>query len=772
MAVKASGANVNLRLRGTAGDSETDINEEINGESTDANANVSLATLSTGAGFDTTDGGHKMSEFFGYAASGCTDIVDNYDPFDGNGVALYQLNGNTNDSSPNAYNGTWVGIPSYTTGIFGQSATFNGSSNYINIASNPLNVTQNFTLSGWSKTQPSDAYNVIFASTKTTDNTIPFDVIFLPSQNLIETVYNGVGYYIPFTDDGNWHHYLVTLKGTTLTTYIDGYFRDVRTVTLAPSSGNKQTIGARIRPNYQVYSQGETDQVRIFNTALDPLEVEALYTEQLCICGGTVDTLQVLGGVDTSCIATYQLDGNANDLSGNYSGTPTDVSYGVGEFDLAGVFNGSSSHIDFPSPIPYTNTDLTFSCWINLTSAFSSGYQTIVGAGNKSTGEGIIRLLIRYDSSNSYKIEPVRAYSGNSYYTNFAYPAQTINAGTWYNIVYTYSATGNTAKIYLNKSLVSTTSLTITSTDIVNSGVLALGQYRDSTGFFNGSIDQVRIFNKALNSTEVNTLYNETACGYTYPTFDLRSYGYNSAEDYDYSAISPYAIGLFFKPDGTKAFWSQSNTNKIEQISLSTAWDVSTATAGTSKTASGNGNCRGAWMNNDGTKYYHTTPIDGKIYEYTLSTAWDTSTATNTYTYTHGNGTNNTGVCFNYDGTKMYVSLQGTVFQYSLSTPWSTATASYDSKSLSMGISGSEQSWDMYITEDGTKFFNIIQVGDLRLDEYDLSTPYDISTGSKVRTFDYAPFGGNSIGFYFKPDGSKLYIAVTSPAVIKTFDLR
>ena len=68
MAVKASGANVNLRLRGTAGDGETDINEEINGESTDANANVSLATLSTGVGFDTTDGGHKMSEFFGYAS--------------------------------------------------------------------------------------------------------------------------------------------------------------------------------------------------------------------------------------------------------------------------------------------------------------------------------------------------------------------------------------------------------------------------------------------------------------------------------------------------------------------------------------------------------------------------------------------------------------------------------------------------------------------------------------------------------------------------------
>lgn len=77
MAVKASGANVNLRLRGTAGDGETDINEEINGESTDANANVSLATLSTGAGFTDADG-HKMSEFFGYSSVPPATLLANY----------------------------------------------------------------------------------------------------------------------------------------------------------------------------------------------------------------------------------------------------------------------------------------------------------------------------------------------------------------------------------------------------------------------------------------------------------------------------------------------------------------------------------------------------------------------------------------------------------------------------------------------------------------------------------------------------------------------
>jgi hypothetical protein len=183
------------------------------------------------------------------------------------------------------------------------------------------------------------------------------------------------------------------------------------------------------------------------------------------------------------------------------------------------AFNGSSSHMDFPSPVPYTNTDMTFGCWVKLNSAFSSGFKTIIGAGNKSTGEGIIRLLLRYDSANSYKIEPVRSYSGNSYYTaSSSYAAQTINAGSWYNIIYTYSASGNTAKIYINGSLISTTNLTTSSTDSTNSGVLALGQYRDGASsalFWDGSIDQVRIFDKALlednnGVDEIQALADET----------------------------------------------------------------------------------------------------------------------------------------------------------------------------------------------------------------------------------------------------------------------
>ena len=432
-----------------------------------------------------------------------TNTVSEVDPFgDSSGVALYRLENNANDEG-GVYNGTWVGTPSYTTGIFGQSATFNGSSNYINIASNPLNITQDFTFSAWSKTQPSDTYNFIFASTKTTDNTIPFDACFLPNQNLIETVYNGVGYYIPFTDDGAWHHYLVTLKGTTLTTYIDGYFRDVRTVTLAPSSGDKQTIGARIRPNYQNYSQGETDQVRIFNTALTPLEVESLYIERTVLCGGQADTLDILG--DNSCIATYQLNGNANDLSGNYSGTPTNVSYGVGEFDLAGVFNGSTSGINLGNGLVSSLTALSTSIWFN-TNDISLNAQILLDLGFSSTGNGL-QIYIGSVGNIIYRVSS----GGSNVFQEVINGV--ISNNTWYNITATFENTTSGAyKLYLNNSLIASGNSSQTGSISFASTGLYLGHYNQTFSRFDGEIDQVRIFNKALNSTEVTTLYNETAC--------------------------------------------------------------------------------------------------------------------------------------------------------------------------------------------------------------------------------------------------------------------
>ena len=241
-------------------------------------------------------------------------------------------------------------------------------------------------------------------------------------------------------------------------------------------------------------------------------------------------------------IATYQLNNATTSIPSNtYPGTPSNITYTAGKFGNAAVFNGSSSHVDFTSPIPDTNTAASFSCWFNMSTLHTSGYKSLIGAGNMTTGAGILSVLLRYASAGNYYIEPSRAFSSYTYYTATSnYSTVALSANTWYNIVFTYE-TSKQAKIYLNGVLVSTTSLTTTSGPATNSGVLALGQYRDSISAsnWNGSIDQVRIFNTALPQSVVTALYNETT---TTAQYDYVSYpvSYNGTP----SNIT-YAAGKF-----------------------------------------------------------------------------------------------------------------------------------------------------------------------------------------------------------------------------------
>ena len=432
---------------------------------------------------------------------GCTDIVDNYDPFGGNGVALYQLNGNANDVSGN-YNGTATSV-TYGTGVFGQAGVFNGSSSKISATGMSLTEAN---ISLWLKLDTLSKEHFIFSFDYSATNSF----IFLYEPNTFNTLRT-----IDLAADPNavsllpsntiqvdtWYHISLNITSTQITLYLNG-------VAQTPVSSNRGNtpfpmpfeLGyATTRNKTESYLNGSIDQVRVFNTALDPLEVEALYTEELCICDGTVDTLDILG--DGSCIATYQLDGNANDLSGNYSGTPTDVSYGVGEFDLAGVFNGSSSYVNIDSLLFPVN-NFSISCWIKSDNVALAETNIITSV---KSGSGFFAIKLETD-----KLAYTAVYSSGT--TTVTSSVGSISNNVWYHCLATQSSTTG-IKLYLNGILVDSNATT-TNLRTTNNGQNRIGHYYSPTSgvFFDGSIDQIRIFNKALNSTEVTTLYNETAC--------------------------------------------------------------------------------------------------------------------------------------------------------------------------------------------------------------------------------------------------------------------
>ena len=84
--------------------------------------------------------------------------------------------------------------------------------------------------------------------------------------------------------------------------------------------------------------------------------------------------------------------------------------------------------------------------------------------------------------------------------------------------------------------------------------------------------------------------------------------------------------GLTFNNDGTKMFVIGWTGDDVNEYTLSTAWDVSTATFVDAKSTS-DADARDVRFNTDGTKMFVLGRGSERVYEFSLSTGFDVSTA-------------------------------------------------------------------------------------------------------------------------------------------------
>jgi len=121
---------------------------------------------------------------------------------------------------------------------------------------------------------------------------------------------------------------------------------------------------------------------------------------------------------------------------------------------------------------------------------------------------------------------------------------------------------------------------------------------------------------------------------------------------------------------------------------------------------------------------------------------------------------------FNSDGTKLYVSTSSNYYTFSLSTAYNLNTATL----LTTGTNSIVLNKVFRFNPDGTRLFVGNYTPTPRLEQYELSTPYDISTGtlSFVKSNPvYAAYGN----FSFNEDGTKLYARSSSSGTINEYTL-
>lgn len=231
---------------------------------------------------------------------------------------------------------------------------------------------------------------------------------------------------------------------------------------------------------------------------------------------------------------------------------------------------------------------------------------------------------------------------------------------------------------------------------------------------------------------------------------------------------SPF--GISFSPDGTKMYVVGTAGDDLNEYTLSTAWDITTASyVQTLPLAVYEAAPHAISFKPDGTKMFIIGTGSDRVYGFELSTAWDVSTASNTENFSvSGQEITPRSVTFKPDGTKMYVigTTGDDVNEYTLSTAWSVSTASFVSNFSVVLETGNP--FDVQFKPDGTRMYVLGTTGDYIV-EYALTTAWDVSTASYTGvSFSLVNEDTGAYGFFLKPDGSKLYaVGSTTDTVLQ-----
>jgi DNA-binding beta-propeller fold protein YncE len=249
--------------------------------------------------------------------------------------------------------------------------------------------------------------------------------------------------------------------------------------------------------------------------------------------------------------------------------------------------------------------------------------------------------------------------------------------------------------------------------------------------------------------------------------------GYISySQFFSVSAQEANATGVFFKGDGTKMYVVGTSGNDVNEYSLSTAWDISTASyIRNFVVAAQDTTPDDLFFTDDGTKMYIIGSGNDRVYQYNLSTAWDISTASYLQFFSvSAQDTSPTGIFFKGTGTSMYIlgDTGNDVNEYSLSTAWDISTASYIRNfSVSAQDTAPES---ISFSPDGKSMFVVGSTND-NLYQYSLSTAWDISTASYLQMLNIGVQDANPRGVFFKPDGTKMYMVGLSGDKVYEYDI-
>jgi sugar lactone lactonase YvrE len=173
--------------------------------------------------------------------------------------------------------------------------------------------------------------------------------------------------------------------------------------------------------------------------------------------------------------------------------------------------------------------------------------------------------------------------------------------------------------------------------------------------------------------------------------------------------------GFFFRADGLKMYVVGAINDTVYQYALTTPWSIATASYESISFSVGTQDATpaGLTFKPDGLSMYVVGAAGDTVFQYTLSTAWDVSTASLLQSFSiAGQEVTPTELSFTADGTRMFVlgAAGDDVTIYNLTTPWNISTAAHVTQ---FSISAQEGTpAGLFIKPDGTKFYIVGTIND------------------------------------------------------------
>ena len=213
----------------------------------------------------------------------------------------------------------------------------------------------------------------------------------------------------------------------------------------------------------------------------------------------------------SNLVAYYPFNSNTNDISGNvYNGTPTgSPTLATDRFGVANKaysFDGIDDFVEIPTAVTSGLTQFSIQLWIkgNETGTNATFWRNPTIFGVESSSAGSCDLGITTNSGNlGYWHGLVSGVDKNFTSTN------NISDNTWHSVTLTND--GTTALLYLDNALISASSTPTGQALLNTSFYIGAGHVTQSAIilYHRGIIDDVRVYNKALSTPEINALYHE-----------------------------------------------------------------------------------------------------------------------------------------------------------------------------------------------------------------------------------------------------------------------